>query len=99
MRARFSVEYFRGAERVWLCLTVVVLVSRRVREWVKCGHFFYVRQTSAYPLFLPGQDSRSIDDTDALQDWVRHLGTHEPAKYKTGMREGTAQGRERRKRK
>lgn len=37
-----------------------------------------VGQTSAYPLFLPGQDSRSIDDTDALQDGVRHLGTHEP---------------------
>lgn len=38
-----------------------------------------IRLTSAYPLFFPRQDSRSIDDTDALQDRVRHLGTHEPA--------------------
>lgn len=38
----------------------------------------YIRRTSAYPLLLPRQDSRSIDDTNALQDRVRHLGTHEP---------------------
>lgn len=36
------------------------------------------RQTSAYPLFLPRQDSRRVDDADALQDRIGHLGTHEP---------------------
>lgn len=42
----------------------------------------FIKHTSAYPLLLPRQNSRSIDDTDALQDGVRHLGTHEPAKNK-----------------
>lgn len=45
-----------------------------------------VNQTSAYPLFLSRQDSRSINDTDALQDRIWQLGTHEPVK-KTQERE------------
>lgn len=52
--------------------------------------------TSAYPLFLPRQDSRSIDDADALQNGVRHLGTHEPEKeVQKGMRDTGAQRGER----
>lgn len=48
-----------------------------VWEGVKCG---CLRQlTSAYSLFLSRQDSRGIDDADALQDGVRHLRTHESA--------------------
>lgn len=61
-------------------------------EWVGKSVSVYVRQTSAYPLFLPRQDSRSIDDTDALQDRVRHLGTHEPV-YERGESVEDTEGR------
>lgn len=59
-----------------------------------------IRLTSAYPLFLPRQDSRSIDDTDALQDRVWHLGTHEPAEEmesREGERESKSEGDRERK--
>lgn len=39
-----------------------------------------VRLTSAYPLFLSWQDSRGINDTDALQDRVGHLSTRKSAR-------------------
>lgn len=45
-------------------------------------------QTSAYSLFLPGQDSRSINDAYALQDGVGHLGTHEPGQERGRCRAG-----------
>ena len=35
--------------------------------------------TSAEALLLPGQDARRVDDADALQYLVRHLGADQPA--------------------
>lgn len=35
--------------------------------------------TSADALLLARQDPGSVDDTDAVQDWVGQLCTHEPA--------------------
>lgn len=53
-------------------------VVRAGGEGERLRAFRELRLTSTYPLFLPRQDSRSIDDTDAFQDRVWHLGTHEP---------------------
>lgn len=35
--------------------------------------------TSADALLLSGQDPRSVNDADAIQNWVGQLCTHEPA--------------------
>lgn len=48
--------------------------------------------TSAYPLLLPRQDPRSIDDTDALQDGVWHLSTHEPGAERKRQKVGGTEG-------
>lgn len=89
-----SISVFMTTEGV--ALTAVVLISRWVIEQVKFN--VHIRQTSADPLLLPWQDSRSVDDTDALQDWVRHLGTHEPAKKIQGReRVSTGHGGEKEK--
>lgn len=41
-------------------------------------------------LFLSRQDPGSVDDVDAVQDWVGQLGTHEPVEE--SFEEGIAKG-------
>lgn len=74
-------------------------VQYQRKEGLKCVCFFF-RLTSAYPLFLPGQDSRSINDTDALQHGVRHLGAHEPGweREQYGAQKGEKESKKKRER-
>lgn len=70
----------KAAQESWSVMEIETFYYPESRVCVRGGGKIL---TSADALFLPRQDARAIDDTDAFQDLIGQLGAHESERNST----------------